>query len=268
MISINIEESAKFKGYDGAEMDAFIARPDDNKHHPAIIVIHEIWGLENQIKGVARRLASEGYVAIAPHLYSRQKEHLTVENIEQAMGKVMSIPPEKRGDPKAMHSIIDSMEEGPKKAAEIIFAGRASLEEEMIKDLLECKKYIESREFVDNGNIGATGFCMGGGLTFQLATVSNVKASVVFYGSNPSPIESVKTIQGKVMGLYAGEDGRINSGLPELLSQFVANKKEFDMKIYEGALHAFFNETRQSYNREAADDAWNRAIAFFGKHLR
>lgn len=265
---MTIDEYVKFRGYDGAGMDAFVSRPDGSGKHPAVIVIHEIWGLENQIRGVARRLASEGYAAIAPHLYSRQKEILTPENIEKAMGKIMSIPPEKRGNRDEMQAVIAGMEEGPGKVAEIIFAGRSSLEEEMIKDLIECRKFIESQDYVDDGKIGATGFCMGGGLTFQLATVSDIRASVVFYGSSPSPLESVKNITGKVMGLYAGEDSRINSGLPDLLAQFVENRKEFDMKIYEGAMHAFFNETRQSYNREAADDAWNRTLAFFGKHLR
>lgn len=257
----------KFRGHDGYEMDAFVARPDRGDKHPAVIVTHEIWGLDDQIKGVARRLASEGFAAIAPNLYSRQKDILTVQNIEKAMGSIFSVPAEKRGDQAEMAKVIETLDEGPRKAAQAVFAGRSTLEEEMIKDLIECRKYIEGQEYVNNGHVGATGFCMGGGLTFQLTTLSDLKASVIFYGSNPSPIDSVKDIKGHVLGLYAGEDGRINSGLPDLVSEFVKNRKEFEMKIYEGAMHAFFNETRQSYNREDAEDAWKRAVRFFRRYL-
>lgn len=262
-----IDQDVKFKGHDGYEMDAFISRPDDELKHPAIIVTHEIWGLEKQIKSVVGRLAEEGFVAIGPHLYSREKEVLTVENIEKAMGKVLSIPPDKRGDRVYVESIMGEMEEGPRKATELIFSGRESLEETMVKDLVECKEYLASNDHVLADNIGATGFCMGGGLTFQLATVSDIKAAVIFYGSNPRPIDNVKNIKGRIMGIYAGEDERINSGLSDLLSTFVKYKKEIDLKIYENAMHAFFNDTRPSYKDDAAKEAWERTVRFFKKNL-
>ncbi|MEM1646676.1 MAG: dienelactone hydrolase family protein [Ignisphaera sp.] len=108
----------------------------------------------------------------------------------------------------------------------------------------------------------AIGFCMGGGLAFQLATEVPLDGVIVFYGRNPQPIEAVSKIKGPILGIYAGEDPPINAGLPDLISAIVKYKKDFEMKIYPNAYHAFFNDTRPVYNREAALDAWERVKAF------
>jgi len=116
--------------------------------------------------------------------------------------------------------------------------------------------------------LGITGFCLGGGLTYQLATEYQFNAAVPFYGANPKPLEAVAKISGPVFGVYAGEDQRINSGVQALVESMIAHKKTFQMKIYQGTQHAFFNEKRPSYNKAAAEDAWTMALAFFDKYLK
>jgi carboxymethylenebutenolidase len=123
-------------------------------------------------------------------------------------------------------------------------------------------------ENVNSERLGITGFCLGGGLTYQLATEYPFNAAVPFYGANPKPLESVAKIRGPVFGVYAGEDQRITSGVPALVESMIAHKKTFQMKIYQGTQHAFFNETRPSYNKTAAEDAWAMTLAFFNKYLK
>lgn len=102
-----------------------------------------------------------------------------------------------------------------------------------------------------------------------LACTGKTDASVIFYGSNPDPIDRVKNIKGAVMGIYGGVDKRINSGLPELVKAMAEYEKHFEMCIYPGAPHAFFNDTSpQNYREAAAKDAWERLLRFFNKNLR
>jgi carboxymethylenebutenolidase len=116
--------------------------------------------------------------------------------------------------------------------------------------------------------MGVTGFCLGGGLAYQISTMFPFSAIVPFYGANPKPIEAVEKIAGPVLGIYAGEDDWINSGLAAIVESMIKYKKTFEMKLYKGVQHAFFNETMPTYNKPAAEDAWQKAISFFNKYLR
>ncbi len=252
---------------DGTKMRSYYAHPDDGRKHPAILVVHEIWGLESSIRAIAKKFAGQGYVVLSPDLYHRDSLVLNPKNIEETMMKFFSLPPEKRRDEASVQEFMKDLDEEKKKVMEKIFFSRENLEKGMVSDLIECKKFLENDPNVKDGSIGATGFCLGGGIVFQLATRSDVKATVVFYGSNPHPVENVKDIKGEVLGLYAGEDTGINNTLPDLLREFVKNKKSYSLKIYEGAVHAFFNHERPTYNKEVAEDAWESATGFFSKHL-
>ncbi len=252
---------------DQTKMRAYYAHPDDGKKHPAIIVVHEIWGLDSSIRAIAKRYAEKGYVVLSPDLYHRDAQVLNPKNIEKAMMKFFSVPPEKRNDPETMKNFMDSADPDEKAVVQKIFMARESLELSMVNDLVSCKLYLDKDPNVKPGAIGATGFCLGGGLVFQLATKTDIGATVVFYGANPKPIDAVSKIKGAVMGLYAGEDLGVNRGLSELVGQFVKLKKGFTMKIYPGAVHAFFNHERPTYNKAVADDAWKMATGFFTEHL-
>ena len=256
----------RFRCADGTETIAYVSRPNDSARHPAIIVIHEAWGLNEQIKGVARMYAGEGFVVVAPHLFTRFPD-LNEASIERVMRSMFSVPPEKRNDPQTIQNVMKNMQGPDKKVAEVFFLGRDALEKTMSNDLLACKDFLQSQSFVRGDRLGITGFCMGGGLTYQLSTMYPFSASVPFYGSNPKPVESVAYISGPVLGIYAGEDARINTDVPALVEAMIRYKKAFEMKVYRGAQHAFFNETRQVYDKAAAEDARTRAVSFFKQHL-
>jgi len=255
-----------FKCSDGTDMVAYLSRPEGQGARPAIIVIHEAYGLNDQIKGVARRFAAEGFVVIAPHLFTRNGEVMNEKNVESAMKHLWSLPPDKRRNLNAIQELLPKMSETDRKVMEIFFFGREAMEKQMAIDLMDCKDYLQQQSFVRGDRLGITGFCMGGGLSYQLSTMHPFVA-VPFYGANPKPLESVAAISGPVLAFYAGEDEGINAGVSSLVEAMIKHKKAFQMKLYKGAQHSFFNETRPVYNKEAADDAWQSAVAFFRKHL-
>jgi carboxymethylenebutenolidase len=249
-------------------MLACLATPSGEKKSPGVIVIHEAFGLNQQIRGVARRYAEQGFVAVAPNLFSRNSDIMNEKNIESAMRPMFSLPPEKRGDPNVMQELMKTMPETERKVIQIFFLGREEMEKQMVLDLVSCKDYLKAQDSVNAERLGITGFCLGGGLTYQVSTMYPFSASVPYYGANPKPIELVEKISGPVLAFYAGEDDRINQGIPAIAEAMVKYKKEFGMKVYKGAQHAFFNENRPVYNRAAAEDAWNLTIGFFNKHLK
>lgn len=261
-------QETKFKCADGAEMLAYLSKPTGGGQQPAIVVIHEAWGLNNQIRGVARRYSEQGFVAVAPHLFSRQSELLTEKNIERAMMPMWSIPREKMNDPTTIQNLMKSMSKTEREVLNFFFSGREVFEKAMADDLLSCTNFLGSLSYVRADRLGVTGFCLGGGLAYQLSTIYPFRASVPFYGANPKSLESVANINGPVLGIYAGEDERINSGVPALVESMIRYRKTFEMKLYKGAQHAFFNETRPVYNKAAAEDAWQLAVSFFNKYLR
>ena len=262
-----LNQTVTFKCSDDADMVTYIAAPKAKGRHPAVIVVHEAWGLNKQIKGVANRYAEQGFVAVAPHLFCREK-NLTEQAIEKAMMRMWQVPPEKRNDPAAMQALMASLSEDDRKVVNYFFSGREKAEKIMAEDLLCCVNFVKTLENVDGERLGITGFCLGGGLSYQLATEYPFKAIAPFYGANPKPLEAVAKITGPVFGVYAGEDLRITSGVPALVENMIANKKTFQMKIYEGTQHAFFNENRASYNKAAAEDAWAMTLSFFNRYLK
>jgi len=221
----------EFPGGDAVRKTAgFLARPKQPGEHPAVIVIHEIWGVVDHIKDVSTRFAREGYVALAVDLFG---------------GKVLS-----------------KLEEGRKLREQLS-------EETIMEDLKGGFDYLQSLEYVYPKRVGSVGFCMGGGLSLLLACRNEaLSAAVVFYGRNPSPIDLVKNIRCPVLCNYAGADMAITEADISLLRQTLTKYgKTFDIKVYPGAPHAFFNDTREIYRPEAAEDAWRRTLGFFNKYL-
>lgn len=209
----------------------FLANPEKAGKYPAIIVIHEIWGLVGHIKDVASRLAREGYVALAVDLFE---------------GKIVS-----------------KLEEGRELRERFT-------EEKILGDLNGAFNFLCTLEYVNPKRVGSIGFCMGGGLSLLLACYNKeLAAAVVFYGRNPSPIDLVKTVHCPILGNYAGADLGISESDINLLKQtLIKNGKIFDVKVYAGAPHSFFNDTREGYSPEAAKDAWERTLKFYNKYLK
>jgi len=122
----------------------------------------------------------------------------------------------------------------------------------LTQDLVNAVDYLNSQSFVRHGKIDSVGFCFGGGLSINLACNAQTAACVIFYGENPSPIELVEKIKCPVLGIYGGEDERINATLDRLVAVMTRYKKDFEMRVYPGAPHAFFNDTNPTTYREQA----------------
>ena len=257
----------KFKNENNDEMDAFLAVPDGKKVSNFVVVIQEIWGLTDFLKSVAQRIAKLGFAAVAPDLYSRkgQRGKFTQEVIMDAMRPFWSLPADKRRDKAEVEKIMSKLSPEAREIVTLLMFNRDKMEEQMVSDLQSLYRHMDSSGF--NGRRGVIGFCMGGGLAFELSTRIPVDASAIYYGASPKNIEDVGKITGSVLGIYAGEDSGINEGLPDLMKAMLKHKKEWDMKLYPGTYHAFFNHTGMSYNEEASKDAWERTVSFFTKKI-
>lgn len=247
---------------------AYLSRPDDGMRHPDIVVIHEIFGLDDHIRSVADRISREGYVALAPDLFSSHElsAKITREGILESMKFIMSIPPEKQRDDSYRNSLLNSMPEEKRRIMSstysALFVNRPT---QLLTEYLEYA--VDYLKGIGVTSVGSVGFCFGGGMSANLGCTGKVDATVIFYGENPDPIDKVKGMK-SVLGLYAGEDHRITSRVPELLAKLIEFSIPVTIKVYPGAYHAFFNDTRpQIYNEAAAKDAWNMMLYFFRTQL-
>jgi carboxymethylenebutenolidase len=225
-------QTVTFPG-DGLDVIAYLARPaGGDEPRPAILVCHENRGLTDHIKDVTRRVAKAGYVGLAVDLLSSQGGT------------------DKVTDPNQIPTTLGS-------ASPDALAGY----------FLSGIDYLEQQPFVDKGRYGMVGFCFGGGITWLVATkAQKLKAAVPFYGPNP-PLDAVPDIQAAVLGIYGGEDQRIDAGIPAIEAAMKQNGKTFEKIIYEGAAHAFHNDTGRNYKPDAAADAWAKTLAWFEKYV-
>ena len=273
MVDLN-SEMITIPGGDG-NIPAYLSRPADDEPHLAVIVIHEIFGLVLHTKQVADRIAQQGYLVLAPHLYSRPEviDVMTPDNIRAAMQFSMGLGAEKIGD---MAVVQQELARLPQETQEVIqkvlpvMYGRGAQEMKnyYTGDLLKAVDFLNEQSYVKPGKIASLGFCFGGGMSINLACHAALAGCVVFYGQNPSPIDLVKNIPCPVLGLYGAEDMRINQDLDKLVKAIADYKKDFEMRIYPAAGHAFFNDSNKNTYREGpAQEAWQRVLRFFQRTL-
>ena len=214
-----------------AEMKAYVARPKENKKYAAIVVIHENRGLNAHIEDVARRAAKAGFLAIAPNALAPIGG--TPSNEDEARTKFQELKAENN-----------------------------------LQNFINVFDYLKTRNDC-NGNYGCVGFCWGGAMSNSLAVnVPQLKAAVAFYGRQPTT-EEVPKINAALQLHYGGLDERINAGIPAFEEALKKNNKTYELYIYEGANHAFHNDTAPTrYNEAAAKLAWQRTIDFFRKQLK
>lgn len=225
-----VSEFIKYPGFTG-EMRAYISRPASGKKFPAVIVIHENRGLVPHIQDVTRRMAKEGFLALAP----------------DALSPVGGTP-EDSGNVRELFGKLNS--------------------DETTKNFVAAVKYLKTHP-LSTGKVGCTGFCWGGGLTNQVAVnAPDLDAAVPYYGSVPAP-DDVPKINAPIMAHYAGNDERINAGIPAFEEALKKNNKEYQIFMYEGANHAFNNDSNPDrYHEQAAKLAWGRTVAFFKEKLK
>ena len=211
------------------QLDGYLAVPAQTSA-PGVLIIHEAFGLNDNIRDIARRFAAEGYVALAADLFSSGNRAVCMF--------------------RAFYGILVS-----------------PLNNGTVKELRTALDYLRGLPEVDARRIGAIGFCMGGAYALQLACVDDtLRAASVFYGQNPRPLEAVARAC-PIVGSYPNPDVSTGAGrtLDIKLDEY---KIPHDIKIYDGARHSFFNDTRGAYNPDAAADAWKRTLAFFDEHIR
>ncbi|MDQ0454912.1 dienelactone hydrolase family protein [Rhizobium paknamense] len=215
----------------GGEMKGYFARPKQaSAPLGGVLVIHENRGLNPHIEDVTRRMALEGFAALAPDFLSPQGG-----------------TPEDEDKARDMFAKLDM--------------------DVTVKNAESARAFLAKHQGV-NGKVGAVGFCWGGGLVNRLAAASpELKAGVAYYGAQP-PADQVPAIKASLMLHYAGLDERINAGIDAYRKALEANGKSVEIFVYDGVNHAFNNDTSQArYNKQAADLAWSRTVAFLKKNL-
>jgi carboxymethylenebutenolidase len=213
-------------------VSACLALPEGAGAHPAVIVIHEWWGLNDWVREQARKFAEQGYVALAPDLYRGQTT----------------------GDPAVAHEL-----------------SRGLPQDRALRDLKAALDFLAARSDVNKAKIGSVGWCMGGGFSLQLAvTEPRLAACVVNYGAMPTDGGDIQKIQAPVLGSFGAEDRGIKVDSVNAFEKAMkAAGKSIDVKIYEGAGHAFQNPNNKlGYRLNAAEDAWNRTLEFLNRTLR
>lgn len=224
---------SEFITYPGAsgEVRALLSRPRGSAKLPAVIVIHENRGLQPHIQDVNKRMAAEGFLSLAPDALSPFGGTTDDDDATRAgMGK------------------LDG--------------------ETTTKDFVAAVKYLKTHP-LSTGKVGCTGFCWGGALTNQVAVnAPDLDAAVPYYGRQPVA-EDVPKIKAAIMAHYAGEDARINAGIEAFEKALKAAGIEYQIFVYEGAQHAFNNDSNPDrYHEEAAKLAWGRTIGFFKEKLK
>ena len=210
---------------------AYLARPKGQGPFPALVVIHEWWGLNAQIRGMADQLARQGYLSLAVDLY-RGKQ---TDNPEQAHELMRGLP-----------------------------------EDRALRDLAAAFAYLKASPDVSPDRIGSIGWCMGGGYSIKLAVAEpTLAACAVYYGPLPTERESLAAIKAPVLGFFGDKDEGIPEASVLAFDDAMREVGRFvEVHVNRNAGHGFANPDGKSFHRQAAEDAWGKLMAFFGTHLK
>jgi carboxymethylenebutenolidase len=215
----------------GDTATGYLAEPESGKG-PAIVVLQEWWGLDDHIRSVVDRFASEGFVALAPDLYHGE----TTDQPDEAEQKMMAM----------------NMDEAE-------------------KEMRGAVDYLSEHESYDGSGIGSVGFCLGGGLAVWAATVNpKVDAVVTYYYVMPHGKPDFSKVDAPVLGHFGTGDDFVPVDDAKALEKELNDAgAEADFEFYEGAGHAFFNDTDRlgTYDKEKAESSWQKTIDFFKRHL-
>ncbi len=229
-------EWIKYNAGEGDSVMAWVVYPERGDKAPVVVVIHEIFGLSDWIRGVADQLAAEGFIAIAPDLLSGKGPDGGGSESVDRDGAVALI----RGLDRA----------------------------EVISRLNGAASYATSSPAA-RAEFGVIGFCWGGSTSFRYATAQpDLDAAVVYYGSSP-PTEALANIAAPVLGLYGGDDARVTATIPDAEAETERLGKPYEPNLYDGAGHGFLRQQggREGANLRATQQAWPRTIEFLKEAL-
>jgi len=223
-------EEIKYPGATG-DVRGYLARPKGDEKRPGVVVIHENRGLVPHIEDVTRRFALEGFLAMAP----------------DALSPLGGTP----ADLDKARSMIQTLDN-----------------QSNLQNFLAAVRYLKTHP-ASTGKVGVVGFCWGGAVANQLAVhAPDLSAAVPFYGRQPAS-EDVPKIKASLLLHYAGLDEGINKGIEAYEAALKKGSIDYKIYMYEGANHAFFNDTNaERYNKDAAQLAWQRTLSFFKEKLK
>jgi carboxymethylenebutenolidase len=227
----------------GGEIPAYRAMPAQGARHPVVLVVQEIFGVHEHIRDVCRRLAKEGYLAIAPELYARQGDVSKMTDYKQIFAEVVSKVPDAQ----------------------------------VMSDLDAAVAWADKSGAGDVARVGVTGFCWGGRITWLYAAHSATpKAGVAWYGPltgettplQPKyPLDIAAELKAPVLGLYGGQDQGIPlADVEKMRAALAAAKSPSEIVVFQGAGHGFNADYRPSYRAEDANEGWRRCLAWFRSH--
>jgi carboxymethylenebutenolidase len=239
-----VEEELSIATKDG-QMGVYLARPkDEGVKRPAILLIQEIFGVNEHIRDVCRRYARQGYIVFSPDVFYREGAWTQLTDLSKLHDKLALLK-----------------------------------EEEVISDLKAIVSEMASHELVLGEKIGVIGYCMGGRLSYLAAAVlpDTIKCAAVYYGGRiphatpqfpTAPIERTKNIKGAVIGFFAGLDKGIPREDVEAIDKALKEANvTHSIYYYPDADHGFFNDTREVFHLRAAQDAWHKTLNWFEEHL-
>ncbi|MGH7195335.1 MAG: dienelactone hydrolase family protein [Candidatus Saccharimonadales bacterium] len=236
--------------FEGQKFPAYLARPE-GETRGAVIVIHEVWALNEHTKNIAERFAAEGYLALAPDLLS---ETDIAEHSAELQADLFN--PEKRNEAQ------------PKLRALMAPIQEPGFAEKTLGKLQVCFDYLFDKPEVGQ-KIAVNGYCFGGGYSYSLATHEpRLKAAVPFYGHAPEDLSELQNIACPILAFYGQNDEGLVKDLPELKQNMQSAGVNYQAKVYPDCGHAFFNDTNPyAYNEAAASDAWQETVQFLSQNL-
>ncbi len=234
-----VHEIVDLKVTDGT-MATYLYRPDDDQPHPAVIVIQEIFGVNANVRGIAERFASEGYVAAAPDIFHRSGRLLEIPytDMDKAFGLMQSVDPQG-----------------------------------LVADINAVVRHLQGYPSAIQGRLGITGYCFGGRVSFLAATaIPEITVAAVYYGggivAEGGPVDQASNITAPIIGLFGNDDQNPSpDDVKKLDAELTRLGKVHEFHSYDGAGHGFMCEDRGSYREAAVKDAWDKTLRFFATHL-
>lgn len=223
-------------------MPAFFARPKKPGSYPVVIVVHEIFGVHEYIKDICRRLAKEGYFAVAPDLFCRYGDATKIPDIDKLRSEIISKTKQK----------------------------------DVLRDLDQVTAWLAQQKDAKAATIGITGFCWGGNVVWMYAAHnSKIKAGVAWYGrlvgdpipDTQYPVDIAASLTVPVLGLYGGKDTGIPAdSIEKMRSGLAKGKTGSKIIVYPEAEHGFHADYRPSYNEKSAKEGWSELLGWFRSH--
>jgi len=220
------------------EMSAYVSAPRGHEARPAVVVVQEIFGVTRHIRSVCERLAHAGYVAVAPDVFHRQSNRFETQYTNLAPG-------------------LERM--------------RKLREQDFLSDTDALLRWLRARPEVRRDRVGVIGFSMGGRLAFLVACSRDVQAAASFYGAGIAAglLDRASQLRCPLLMVFGAEDMMIPPAEVEKIQAALGNQpKPFEIVVYPKASHGFFCSERESYEKESAEDAWERVMKLFSTHLR